>query len=357
LLVTSVQPVGTTVENFSLANVWGLGDSVGVGACVGSLLLPHAAADITSSSVSVLAASGFNSSARIEHPARQTRAGRVRAQSVLMAIRSAPTVSHLKGRDTPQLDALLQQDPVGNAYLRSELRMGMQSGEWLGVFDGDSLVATILAGPLAWPYIPGPEAASALAEALSGPAAPRMLVGPRPSVLALHHAFSPPRQARERRDPQPLLAVTRETLTPLPTAPVRLATAADLDALVVTSAAMHREEMGSDPLAGDATGWRARMSALIERGWSWVWTDRRRIVFKAELSAWNADVVQIQGVYTAPGYRGRGVATAGLGSMCAALLREVSMCSLYVNHYNEVALTVYRKLGFQPAGEFATVFY
>jgi RimJ/RimL family protein N-acetyltransferase len=274
-----------------------------------------------------------------------------------MATRSAPAVCHLRGRDTAQLDALLQQDPVGNAYLRSELRMGMQSGEWLGVFDGDSLTATILAGALAWPYIPSAEAASALAEALSGPAAPRMLVGPRPSVLALHHAFSPPRQLRERRDPQPLLAVTRETLTTLPPAPVRLATAADLDALVVTSAAMHREEMGSDPLAGDATGWRARMSALIERGWSWVWTDRRSIVFKAELSAWNADVVQIQGVYTAPGYRGRGVATAGLGSMCAALLREVSMCSLYVNHYNEAALVVYRKLGFQPAGEFATVFY
>jgi len=274
-----------------------------------------------------------------------------------MATRPAPTVCHLRGTDAPQLAALLQQDPVGNAYLRSELRMGMQVGEWLGVFDGDSLQATVLTGPLAWPYIPEPDSASALADALSGPAAPRMLVGPRPSVLALHQAFSPPRQARDRRDPQPLLAATADTLTLLPAAPVRLATSADLDALVVTSAAMHREEMGSDPLAGDATGWRARMSALIDRGWSWVWTDRRRIVFKAELSAWNPDVVQIQGVYTAPGYRGRGVATAGLGSVCAALLREVSMCSLYVNHYNDVALTVYRKLGFQPAGDFATVFY
>ena len=274
-----------------------------------------------------------------------------------MPTRPAPAVTRLSTRDAPELAALLDADPVGNAYLRSELRMGMDAGEWWGYGDGDRLRATVLGGPLAWPYIPDEDAAAALGQALDGASAPRMLVGPRESVMALHRNFVPPRYARERRDPQPLLAVSRDTLRGQAAALVRRATYADLDALVVTSAAMHREEMGSDPLAGDASGWRARMATLVERGWSWVWTEDRGIVFKAELSAWNPDVVQIQGVYTAPRYRGTGVASSGLATVCAALLSEVSLCSLYVNHYNAVALRVYDKLGFESAGEFATVFY
>jgi RimJ/RimL family protein N-acetyltransferase len=274
-----------------------------------------------------------------------------------MTTSSAPAACRLGRGDAAQLAALLDRDPIGNAYLRSELSLGMDGGDWWGVFDGAGLQGAVLGGSLAWPYIPDPEAAAGLAEALAGTSAPRMIVGPRESVLALHRAFSPPRYARERRDPQPLLAVTRERLVARSPSPVRLATRRDLDELVVTSAAMHREEMGSDPLSAGAASWRARMASLVDRGWAWVWTDRGKIIFKAELSAWNPDVVQIQGVYTVPQHRFQGIATEGLSTVCASLLSQVSMCSLYVNHYNAVAQGVYRKLGFEPAGAFATVFY
>jgi len=270
---------------------------------------------------------------------------------------AAPTVCRLGVADAPALRALLDLDPLGNAYLRSELRLGMEGGEWWGAFDGSRMTAAVLGGPLAWPYIPDPAEAPALASALSGPAAPRMLVGPRASVLALHHAFGPPRYVREMRDPQPLLAVDRINLASIAPAPVRRATRADLEGLVVASAAMHREEMGTDPLTADALGWRTRMAALVARGWSWVWTEGGRIVFKAELSAWNPDAVQIQGVYTPPDGRRRGVATRGLAAVCAALLEEVPVCTLYVNHYNTAALRVYAKLGFEAIGAFTTVFY
>jgi ribosomal protein S18 acetylase RimI-like enzyme len=271
--------------------------------------------------------------------------------------RAAPAACRLGPAHAERLADLLDGDRVGNAYLRSELRLGIDGGEWWGAFDGSELVATVLAGPLAWPYIPHAQDAASLADALAGTAEPRMLVGPRPSVLALHRAFMPPRYAREQRDPQPLLALDRASLLPLPPAPVHRATHADLDGLVLASAAMHHEEMGSDPLAGDAAGWRARMAGLIARGWSWVWTEAGHIVFKAELSAWNPDVVQIQGVYTAPQHRRRGLASLGLATICSALLEEVSLCTLYVNNYNAAALRVYRRLGFRDAGAFSTVFY
>jgi len=99
------------------------------------------------------------------------------------------------------------------------------------------------------------------------------------------------------------------------------------------------------------------MESLVERGWSWVWIERGEVLFKAELSAWMPDAVQIQGVYTHPGRRRRGIGTGGLATLCAVLLRETPVCTLYVNHYNAQALRLYDRLGFRKAGDFATVIY
>src|SRR5437879_8850877 len=129
----SVHPVGTTVVNF--ADDSGLGRGVGVGARDGSLLPPHAAADISSNNVSAMRGrvlvlftsielnslqSGDSGELSEDRPpgAPDPRGSCPRTIG-LMATRSAPAVCHLRGRDAAQLDALLQQDPVGNAYLRS----------------------------------------------------------------------------------------------------------------------------------------------------------------------------------------------------------------------------------------------
>jgi hypothetical protein len=175
--------------------------------------------------------------------------------------------------------------------------------------------------------------------------------------MALHNAFRPPRPARELRDPQPLLVLDRGDLRGTPSSEVRLSTRTDLEALILAAARMHREEMGIDPLAVDAPAWRNRMMSLIERRWSWVWMRDREVIFKAELSAWTPDVVQIQGVYTAPHHRGQGIARAGLAAVCEQVFRDVPRCSLYVNQYNVIAQRVYERLGFRPADVFATVMY
>jgi ribosomal protein S18 acetylase RimI-like enzyme len=260
----------------------------------------------------------------------------------------------LTAADEPDVAALLSRDPVQNVYLRSELRGGLALGEWWGVQRGAGLSSVVAGGLLLVPWIPDADDARLLAPAFSERPV-RMLVGPRDAVLALHRALG--RQAREVRNPQLLLGVGSDTLTTAPQAALRRATRADLDELVVAAADMHREEMGVDPLLLDADGWRSRMRQLIDRGWSWIWRLRGRIVFKAELSAWTPEAVQIQGVYTDPAVRGRGVATQALASMCRALLRETALCTLYVNHYNTTALALYRRVGFQTVAPFATVIY
>jgi uncharacterized protein len=266
------------------------------------------------------------------------------------------TVRRLTTRDAEAVRDLLDTDPVGNVFLRSELRLGaLSGGGWWGVERRGRVSAAMLAGPLVIPCVPDDEDAALLAGVLDRQVPPRMMVGARRQVHALHGARRPSPAPREVRDPQPLMALRQEALR-VPGSPgVRRAELTDLDRLVVAAAAMHREEMGIDPLAVDPAGWRARMAVLIDRGWSWVWMERGEVLFKAELSAWTPEVVQVQGVYTAPSGRGRGVATRGLAAVCDALLAEVPACSLYVNHFNTAARRVYSRLGFDTVGEFATL--
>jgi uncharacterized protein len=274
-----------------------------------------------------------------------------------MATRSALRVARLGPADADQLATLIDREPVTNVYLRSELRLGFEVGDWWGAFEDDELTSVVLGWSLVVPYIPDVEAAAPLAQALAAAAQPRMMVGPRASVMALHNAFRPARPARELRDPQPLLVLDAGDLRTAPSPDVRLATRGDLEALILAAARMHREEMGVDPLAIDAPAWRTRMISLIERRWSWIWMRGHEVLFKAELSAWTPDVVQIQGVYTAPQHRGRGIARAGLAAVCEQVFRDVPRCSLYVNQYNVIAQRVYQHLGFRPADVFATVMY
>lgn len=274
-----------------------------------------------------------------------------------MAIRSALRVTRLGPADTDQLAALIDREPVTNVYLRSELRLGFEVGDWWGAFEDEELTAVALGWSLVVPYIPDAEAAPPLAQALAAAAQPRMVVGHRASVMALHNAFRPPRAARELRDPQPLLVLDAGDLRAATSPDVRLSTRGDLEALILAAACMHREEMGIDPLAINAPAWRTRMISLIERRWSWIWMRGHEVVFKAELSAWTPDVVQIQGVYTAPQHRGRGIARAGLAAVCEQVFRDVPRCSLYVNQYNVIAQRVYEHLGFRSADVFATVMY
>jgi predicted GNAT family acetyltransferase len=154
-----------------------------------------------------------------------------------------------------------------------------------------------------------------------------------------------------------LLILERGDLAIPPAAPTRRGTFGDLDALTVAAANMHREEIGIDPLAVDPAAWRARMATLIKRGWSWAWVEDGAVVFKAELSAWTPEVVQIQGVYTSPARRGQGIATAGMAVLCADVLATVPTCSLYVNAYNTAAIALYERLGFRHRADFATYVY
>ena len=263
----------------------------------------------------------------------------------------------LRADDRRQLGPLLDRDPTLNVYLRSQLLLEIEP-DWWGVFRGAELSGVCQGGALTVPCIPDLTLVAPVARTLGHGVRPRHVVGPREQVLAMHQALAHDLLALHIRDPQPVLALDRGRLVGgAHGSYVRRSNGADVAALAYAAMAMHVEEVGVDAYEGDVEGWRGRMATLIERGWSWVWTESGEVMFKVELSAWTADVVQIQGVYTPPPQRGRGIARAGLTAVCAQLLRVVPRVTLYVNEFNVAALRLYEGMGFEPVGSFVTVVY
>ena len=131
---------------------------------------------------------------------------------------------------------------------------------------------------------------------------------------------------------------------------IRYATIRDLDQLVPACAAMHREEVGIDPLERDALGYRERVRELIDRRRSFVRIEDGRIAAKCELSAVTPEAAQIMGVWTAPDQRRRGFGRALMREVCGHLCRQGKAVTLFVNDFNKVAVRLYESLGFRQIG-------
>src|ERR1035437_4597536 len=85
-----------------------------------------------------------------------------------MATRSALRVTRLAPVHAGQLTALVDREPVTNVYLRSELRLGFEAGDWWGAFEEDELTSVELGWSRVVPYMPDIEAASTRAPASRG---------------------------------------------------------------------------------------------------------------------------------------------------------------------------------------------
>ena len=114
----------------------------------------------------------------------------------------------------------------------------------------------------------------------------------------------------------------------------RYATMRDLDALVPACAAMHREEVGIDPLERDAAGYRERIRELIEKKRSVIRVVDGQIAAKCEYSAVTNETVQLMGVWTNPRFRRHGHARALLREVCGHCARKGKTVTLFVNDFN-----------------------
>lgn len=141
-----------------------------------------------------------------------------------------------------------------------------------------------------------------------------------------------------------------------PVKDLRLANAGDLDHVVRVHARMALDESGTDPLEVDAEGFRERCLRRIEQGRVWVWIDNGRIIFKADVVSDTPDVIYLEGVYTDPSERGKGVGTRCISQLGRDLLSRTKFICLLVRQENRAAHQMYRKSRFRLRGLYDTIF-
>lgn len=133
----------------------------------------------------------------------------------------------------------------------------------------------------------------------------------------------------------------------------------EIELLMPACVAMFTEEVGISPLAGDGgLLYQARVAELVGAGRSFARVEDGKVVFKAEIGAATSQACQIQGVWVAPEYRGRGLSETGMAAVLRHALADVApVVSLYVNDYNTPARKAYRRVGFREVGAFMSVLF
>lgn len=263
------------------------------------------------------------------------------------------------------VEQVLDRDPYAGAQIAERvashgLNWWRADGRIYGYGTGSQIESLCWSGAHLVPVCASPAAVSAYADLLSIQA--RLcssIIGRADAVLDLWDRlggrWGPARDVREH---QPLLVADAEPAVHCDTE-VRLVRAHEVDLLFPAAVAMYTEEVGVSPLLDDGgRGYRRRISDLVRAKRAYARFVDGRVIFKAELAIVTRRTTQVQGVWVAPEWRGRGLAAPAMAAVMHDALRRVApTVSLYVNDYNTPARRVYARCGFRSAGAFATVLF
>jgi RimJ/RimL family protein N-acetyltransferase len=186
----------------------------------------------------------------------------------------------------------------------------------------------------------------------------KMIVGPRETIARywelVRATHEPPRVLRDR---QYVMMLDRSMLTPHPrTVVARRARIDEWMTVADNSAAMIAIELAYDPMRFSPE-FTSNVRAMIDRNLWWVGESLGRLCFFCNIGPWSTQTAQLQGIWTPPELRGKGLATAALGAVCDRLLELTPTLSLYVNDFNAKAIALYNRVGFKTVAEFQTILF
>lgn len=266
----------------------------------------------------------------------------------------------LKQKDAGAVIRFLEKEPMKNAYLISRIQddgIGPEQ-ELLDVRQGADIICVgslssnivVASNPAASPSDVS-VALSLIADRIAARAYPvRAIISDADLVEMLWTRLA------VRLDPPTIVRLSQPVYlledSPLVSdlSSMKVSSEEDLDVLVPACAAMHREEVGIDPLTRDAAGYRERIRDLLRRKRSLAWIEKGSVIFKCEFSAVTRHTIQLMGVWTAPEFRRQGRARQGMAEVCGHILRQGKTVTLFVNDFNRPAIRLYESLGFRQIG-------
>lgn len=186
----------------------------------------------------------------------------------------------------------------------------------------------------------------------------RMIVGTRGTVSGYWERIraNHPRP-RLIRDRQLVMRIDRTLLRPIEgNVVVRHARIDEWTTVADNSAQMIEQELDYDPRRSSPE-FASNVRAMIDRRLWWVGESFGRLCFFCNIGPWTPLTAQLQGIWTPPDLRGRGLATAALAAICDKLLALSPTLSLYVNDFNTPAISLYERVGFETVSEFQTLLF
>ena len=271
-------------------------------------------------------------------------------------------VRALTTEDLPALRELLDRDPLVNLFVRHRVDLtGLQErlmgGRVWGYYDGDELVSACHAGANIVPVEATPGALQAFADQiLAEGVRPASLVGLRSAVMPMWERVEPTwGPARSLRPFQPFLVLDDDPdVEPDPR--VHRVVLDEFDVLYPACVAMFTEEVGINPEAGGAGGYRARVAQLISQGWAFAIIEDGEVLFKTEVGAATPYACQLQGVWVRPDRRGEDIAVGALAAVVRHVRATVApVVTLYVNDHNRSARRTYERVGFRETEMFSSI--
>ena len=263
-------------------------------------------------------------------------------------------IAQLNQRDEEALRALLAQDVVQNLYVLGLLEeygiTGAPSGApscFHGAFrDDDTLMAAMFVGGRGGLVVPSASPAAdvmALAAGLHKSVFPRASLGDQLAVEALLRGFQlRPRVSVQQR----LFSVSADDLGPFTNPTLRLATEADLEALVPLAADAVHETFRHDPRAVDPAAFRARVAQRVRSQRTYVLPVDGQLVFKVDVGSRSPHGAELEGLYTLPEHRRMGHAILSLGQISRHLLASLPRLTLRVSDEDGAIAKMARRVGY-----------
>ncbi|RMG17675.1 MAG: GNAT family N-acetyltransferase, partial [Deltaproteobacteria bacterium] len=176
----------------------------------------------------------------------------------------------------------------------------------------------------------------------------RTLMGERRTVGEMLAGMGAPRiPGRDER----LFAATPDSMGPYVTPALRPARDGDLPRLLELTEGYYRERRLPPPPEGLEAQVRRRIAAGRIR----VLEHEGTVAFRVDIANESRHGAHLDVIYTAPEFRGRSLASLGLGQLARSMLSRIPRITAVAEEADEAAAVVIRRVGFGPAAPWRRV--